>query len=50
VKCLETLDDLNDNLPDVLLLHELLGLLAFADSLEAVSVVGKFHNDAKLGQ
>ena len=38
--------DLNNNLPDVLLFHELLSLLTLTNSLEAVPVVCEFHHDA----
>jgi hypothetical protein len=49
VECLKAFDNLDDDLPNVLFLHKLLGLLALADSLEAVSVVCELHHDtAKL--
>ena len=46
MKRLETSHNLNDDLPDVLLLHELLVVLALADALEHISVVGELHHDA----
>ena len=42
----QAFDNLNNNFPDVLLLHELLGLLALTDSLKAVAVVCEFHHNA----
>jgi hypothetical protein len=44
---LEPFDDLNDDLPNMLFFHKLLGLLALTDPLETVTVVGEFHHDAK---
>ena len=45
MESLEALDHLYDDFPDVLLLHELLIVLAFADALEDVSIVSKFHHN-----
>jgi len=47
VKGSQTTDDLNDDLPNVLLLHELLIVLALTDALEDITVVGELHYDAK---
>ena len=47
VQGFEAPDDLNDNLPNVLLLHELFVVLALADALEHVAIVSKFHHDTK---
>jgi len=49
MKCSQTTNDLNDNLPNVLLLHELLVVLTLADALEDITVVGELHDDAKIG-
>ena len=46
VERLEPADHLNDNLPDVLLLHELFVVLALADALEDVSIVSELHHNA----
>jgi hypothetical protein len=46
VQGFQAFDNLNNNFPDVLLLHELLGLLALTDSLKAVAVVCEFHHNA----
>ena len=45
MESLQALDHLYDDLPDVLLLHELLIVLAFADALKHVSIVSKFHHN-----
>ena len=39
-------DHLDNNLPDVLLLHELLDVLALTDSLENIAIVCKLHYNA----
>lgn len=49
VESLETPDDLDHDLPDVLFFHELFVVLALADALEDVAVVSKFHDDAVCG-
>jgi hypothetical protein len=46
VQRLQTLDNLDYDLPNVLFFHELFGLLAFADSLKTVAIVCKLHNNA----
>ena len=46
VKTLQTFDYLDDNLPYVLLLHELLVILALTDALEHISIVCELHNNA----
>jgi hypothetical protein len=48
VKCSQTTNDLNDDLPNMLLLHELLIILTLTDALEDVSIVGELHYDAKV--
>jgi len=45
VESFESLDNLDDDLPNVLLLHELLVVLALADPLEHISIVCKLHNN-----
>ena len=45
VEGLEAADHLNNDLPDVLLLHELLVVLALADALEHVAVIRKLHHN-----
>ena len=44
---LQSTDHLYHDLPDVLLLHELLVVLALADPLENISIVCKLHHYAK---
>ena len=44
----QTSNDLNNNFPNMLLLHELLVILTLADALEDISVVGELHDDAKI--
>jgi len=46
MKRLQALDDLDNNFPDVLLLHELLIVLALANPLEHISIVCIIHHDA----
>jgi hypothetical protein len=46
VEGLETPYYLDHDLPDVLLLHELLVVLTFANALEDVTVVCELHHDA----
>ena len=46
---LEAADDLNDDFPNVFFLHELLIVLALADALEDISVIGELHHDAAQG-
>jgi hypothetical protein len=48
VKCSQSTNDLNDDLPNVLLLHELLVVLTLADALKDITVVGELHDDAKI--
>lgn len=43
---LETLDHLNDDLPDVFFFHKLFVRLALTDALETVSIIGKLHDNA----
>ena len=45
MESLEALDHLYDDFPDVLFLHELLIVLAFADALKDISIVSKFHHN-----
>ena len=47
VKTVQPFDDLDYNLPNVLLLHKLLVVLALADALEHVSIVRKLHDDTE---
>ena len=44
---LETTHHLNNDLPDMLLLDELLIVLAFTDSLKNVAIVSKLHHNAE---
>ena len=46
MKTLQSFDYLDNNLPDVLFLHELLVVLALTDALKHVSIVCKLHDDA----
>lgn len=47
MKGLEASDDLDDYLPNVLFLHELFVVLAFANALEDISVVTVVHHNAQ---
>ena len=42
----EASDDLDHDLPNVLLFHKLLIVLTLANALEDVAVVGELHDDA----
>ena len=39
----QTFDYLDNNLPNVLFLHELLVILALTDALEHISIIGELH-------
>lgn len=45
MKTFQTFNYLDDNLPDVFLLHELLVVLALTDALEHISIVCELHNN-----
>ena len=46
VERLEAADHLNNDLPDVLLLHELLVVLTFTDTLEDITIICELHHNA----
>jgi len=46
VQTFQPLYYLNDNLPYVFFLHELLVVLALADALEHIAIVSKLHDNA----
>lgn len=48
VETFQPFNYLNYDLPDVLFLHPMLGLVALTNTLENISIIGKLHNNAKL--
>ena len=48
VETFQSFNYLNYDLPDVLFLHPMLGLVALTNSLENISIIGILHNNAKL--
>ena len=47
VEGLEASDDLDDNLPNMLFLHELFVVLALTNALEDISIVTVVHHNAR---
>ena len=48
VETFQPFNYLNYDLPDVLFLHPMLGLVALTNTLENISIIGILHNNAKL--
>ena len=48
VETFQPFNYLNYDLPDVLFLHPMLGFVALTNSLEDISIISKFHDNAKL--
>ena len=48
VEAFQPFNYLNYDLPDVLFLHPMLGLIALTNTLENISIIGKLHNNARL--
>ena len=48
VETFQPFNYLNYDLPDVLFLHPMLGLIALTNTLENISIIGILHNNAKL--
>ena len=46
VKRFEASDDLDDNLPNVFFLHELLVSLTLTNPLKYIAIISIFHDDA----
>jgi len=46
MQSLKSFNNLNDDFPNMLFLHELLDVLAFTNSLKDISIIGELHNNA----